>query len=348
MAFDIGKTISDSINNTVNKIKGIDTTATSVSDFGVWYSKTGDNPKLWAVKGEDWYKVYSYQFVARFVEEGDVTEFYYTLPLPPQQYSINPIMATKVTPTVGGVVEETSQILFWMINISGTPGIATARALKDMTARQNMAKSFRDNITTTGLLSGISAAANQAIAKIGGVVDTISDTVDAVSNSGNALEAAGAIAGGVTGALNTALTPPLPYSGSAVNAEHNGFVEMQDMVKFFYMYNYLKGQNPKKWSLYFIDYKNSQKWRIVIKDMSIQKNAQQPFLWKYSVSLQGWDVTYPTSVAKNKAEFNRFGPGGDLKSVNSMTFKSMMNIGDELFPGNGLTGKGANFAQSKL
>jgi hypothetical protein len=287
-----------------------------------------DGGKIWSVKGADWYQVYGYQFAINVTTEKETKDsFKFTLPIPPQSFMVKPVMATRATPTIGGVVEETSAVVFWIIQMQGTTGVAVNRGENDGVSRNEVAKTFRDNITTTGLLSGVSANLNKTISKIGGVADKAIDAFGRVSNAIKSKDFAGAVssaAEGFVGAANTALLPPLPYSSSAVSQEGNGFTEAQELQKFFYMYSKLKGKSPNKYSLIFRCYKTNQEWDVIVKDFSLQISAQNPNLYKYSISLQGWNCRAVGD--KMTKPIDRLGPNGDLKSVNTITSGALSKI----------------------
>jgi len=302
-------------------------------------------PEKFKIVGQDWYKVFGYQFVISHSEEPEVEQTqggfldgisnafnqltslfdggaadsdpltkYYTLPIPPQSIVIKPIIASQATPTLGGVVEETSENVLWMISMQGTTGIAVSRDLNGQSVdRKTVAKQFRDTISTTGLLAGVAGQLNQTIAQIGGVADAAIDSFQSF--------ASGDIAGGIGNAVNaanTAVLPPLPYAGSAVSEKSNGFTEIQELVKFFDKYNELKHANPKQYSLLFRMYKTNQEWNCIVQDFSIQKSAQSPHLWRYNLVLKCWALRVVGANLPGSGEFDRFGSNGDLKSVNTV------------------------------
>jgi hypothetical protein len=277
--------------------------------------------KLWEVNGQDWYKIFAYQF--KVVRPGG-TPYYYTLPIPPQAYECKPIIPSKVTPTIGGVTEENSAVTFWLINMSGTTGISASRAEGDEKTRKQVAGKFRETISTTGLLSGTFANIDRIINKAVGVLDTAGNIIQAFDdkNPTPGLNTISGATGEVVGAVNNALLPPLPYSASAVNGVTNGFTEAEELQKFFYIYQKLKSENPDDYNLYFINYKTNQQWRVIVKSFSLQKSAQNPMLYRYGISLQGWDVTPSSSDPADRVETNRFGQNGDLKSINTMAFNN--------------------------
>jgi hypothetical protein len=309
---------------------------------------------MWGINGEDWYKIYGHQFeVVDMGDTGDTNNaaggftaalqvpmapdsnktptnsYFFTLPIPPQSISIKPIFPNQVTPTAGGVVEEVSQVSLWQIQMSGTMGTAVSRSIPS--DRNGMADQFRTRIATTGLLAGISASLQEGVNKIGAIANKVVDTVDAVQ-SGNPLDAAGAIAGGVTGALNEVILPPLPYAESGVHQNSNGFTETHELQKFFYLYHKLKGDNPNKFFLRFNQIKTGQTWNVIVKNYTIRQSATNPNLYRYEIALIGWDCRKLNAAKRN--ELNRFGPKGDLSAVNTVgtgVFSKLKTVGKQLF-----------------
>ena len=297
-------------------------------------------PEMWKTDGQDWYKIYGYRFSIAYVDieggasideslggksktdqnAGDLKFMHFTLPIPPQQLITKPILPSKVTPTLGGVVEETSQVKFWLINMAGTTGTSISRLAEDVNKREKMASKFREAIETTGLLAGAFADANALLGKVSNTVGSVVDGLQSGNLQG--------LAGGVTGALNSALTPGLPYNKSAVDGNSNGFVEAQELQKFFYMYNALKSRYPNKFSLLFTNFKTGQSWRCIINDFQLQQAADNPHLFKYNISVQGWDVKNYQNVFfdQKKSVVDRFGEGGDLEPVNTLTAKQITGV----------------------
>jgi len=283
---------------------------------------------LWSIDGESWGKVFSHQFIVEETQDPEdfvgpllgvaipttTKSYYFTLPIPPQSVSIEPILPGSVTPTIGGVVEEISAVSLWRISLSGTMGIAPSRETGDMFDRKKTATVFRTRIATTGLLAGLSASVQATLSKATGVFNAGAQAVSAVD--GFNLDSAGAIAGGVTGALNNALLPPIPFSSSAVDGDSNGFTETQELQKFFYLYSYLKAQNPKKYNLFFANYKTNQKWQVQVKKYPIRQSAANPNLYRYDIQMIGWNCEEPDAALGQPVD--RFGPKGDLASVNTV------------------------------
>jgi hypothetical protein len=329
-------------------------------DFANGKKDASSEAEKFRIVGQDWYKVFGYQFVilangkdsepgksnnsaidkikgaaktlanlftgqknADGPSEDTAETKYYTLPIPPQSLMIKPLIASQATPTLGGVVEETSDNVLWMISMQGTTGIAPSRAMNgDTIDRRSVAKQFRDTISTTGLLAGITGQLNKTISKIGGALDSALSAAESFKE--------GNIAGGIGNAVDIAgavTMPSIPYSGSAVSEKSNGFTEIQELSKFIDMYNSLKHKNPKKYKLVFRMFKTNQQWNCIIQDFSIQKSAQSPHLWRYNLVLKCWSLQTVSAQMSKDAEFNRFAAGGDLKSVNTIGLGALSLMG---------------------
>jgi len=339
MAFGFGNVVS-SIAKSVANITGL-SKINSKGEVGP------PRPEKFKIVGQDWYKVFGYQFgilyqnnptekkeksgflsaikgAASFINgakaDSDDKSLFYTLPIPPQSIVIKPIIASQATPTLGGVVEETSESILWMINMQGTTGIAPSRDLNGNSVdRASVAKNFRETISTTGLLAGISGQVQSTIARFGGAVDSLIRSPISLED--------GNIAGGIgnaINAINTIAQPPLPYSGSAVAETSNGFTEIQELVRFFDTYNEKKHDNPKNYQLIFRHFKTNQEWNCIVEDLSIQKSAQNPHLWRYNITLTCWALRTIGANVAGSGEFDRFAPGkGDLASVNTVGLASV-------------------------
>ena len=318
------------------------------------------NGRPWEFLGKDWYQVFGYQFAvlintktesnfgAKFAK-GDIADkdisdviensLLYTLPIPPQSMNIRMIPASQVTPTFGGVVEETGANVFWLISMSGTTGIGVSRNADTGNAltgasgiglhkdpnRDVMAKQFRDKITTTGLLSGPLAGINSVLGKIGNVADSIKNVADDPSVSG------------MVDAVTAALLPPLPYGGSAVSRISNGYTEMQELHRFLYTYSKLKAEHANKFSLKFRNFKTNQEWNCILQDFQVSQNSQNPMLWRYNIQLKCWNVQKPNKDLRAASNYDRFGKGGDLKSVNTIDLLQMADLTSAMWKKTGAT-----------
>lgn len=264
------------------------------------------------VNPRNFWQIYPYQFVIMVEGEdpSSIREYIYTLPIPPESLQTKMVMASEATPTLGGVVEETSQNKLWMVSLSGTTGMAVGRGdesgVSEDTAKA--ATKFRNIIGTTGLLAGLSAAVNE----IGGQVAGIASGISQFASSPGA---------GIANTIQAALLPNLPYASSAVSKKSNGYSEIARMQRFFYMYSVYHEGAPNKVRLEFRNVKDNQRFRCVIKDFQVTKGVQEPYLYRYRITAKCWQPRDLKGVDEESiAEINRFDPAtGDMPSVNTLT-----------------------------
>lgn len=266
--------------------------------------------------GDRWFRIYPYQFIVE--DSASKNKYIYTLPIPPSSMTLQPVMASRVTPTLSGMVEQTSAIRLWRIQFQGTTGISIGRGVTGSSPEDRSLPSaqFRSVISTTGMLTGLFDAAGSALRKLGNIADSLS-AFSSVNSVGGAM-------GALANSAQAMLMPNLPYASSAVPRDVNGFTEIHHLHWFIYQYTRLKETNPDNWSMYFIDWKSLTKWRIIINGFSISRNADKPFLYNYSMSLEAWDMAHPGDQASgNGNEVNRF--EGDLKTVNTLSITQTLN-----------------------
>lgn len=310
-----------------NKVKNNDKKTISVSDLfssartslGI---KEGRGP-FYTVSAEDWYKTYPYRF--KIVIKDKTT--YYSLPIPPEALSYQMISASQLIPTLGGVVEETSATVFWQIALSGTTGIGISRRYSQKTDTLDAPASGENNfrrVLKGGILANTFNKAANAFNAVTGALDQ------------GAVGAVGLLEGLASTAqrFNTSAVRnnvPEDTTGSKIanivgidtsvfSSEQNGtngYVEIHLLHTFLNAYSHLKEANPDDVSLYFESQKDNMQWQVVVKNFGFQKNANQPYLYKYNITLQGFNLC---EVGKdNRKVVDRFGPDGDLGSVSSFT-----------------------------
>ena len=290
------------------------------------FRNVGNSP-FYAVSAEDWYKAYPYRF--KMVVGSKTT--YYSLPIPPEALNYQMVSASQLIPTLGGVVEETSATVFWQVSLSGTTGIAISRKYTDDSDTLDMPASKEDNFRRV-LKGGIFANTFNKAANV----------LDAVSGAFNGDGSTGAALGLLEGLASTAQR----YNSSAVKAKvsqnddtvskvsnlfnldlsrfrennatsTNGYVEIHLLHNFLNAYSYLKESNPEETALYFESQKDNMQWQVIVKAFTFQKNANQPYLYKYNIALQGFNLK--EVGAGDRKVIDRFGPDGDLGGVSSFT-----------------------------
>ena len=277
---------------------------------------------IYPITGKSWYQVFPYVFSIEDLAS-DKNFYRYALPIPPESLVVQMLAPVEAIPTLGGVVEEPSSVVFWSIQMTGSCGIAPSRADdnydqtkdNDGTNVSSMANSFRTSLTKTGLLSGL-------ISNLTGPIDKVAGIADAFSGEG------------FLSALQAAVQPKLPYTESAVNGISNGYTEIYRLHKFFIFYSglnsrkdaennsYTKDFAKSNYGLFFYNNKDNQKFRIVLKNFMIIKTQNSPFLYRYQIQFKGWNLQ-PVSDKGPQNAVDRFKT--DLKTVNTLSITSLIN-----------------------
>jgi len=276
--------------------------------FNEYNSLDGSVEGIDIINPENWYKTFPYEIVV--VEKLDPEKPYdpdtnlkdsyiYSLPIPPEAISVSMIPASIVTPTLDGVVEETNTNKFWSIAMNGTFGISTNRANEqtgELDTREP-ATSFRGVKENLGLISG--------------TLDNIADLADNFSDTMNDFKSDDLIETG-----NRMFTTTPIFSRSAVSKQGNGYIEMHLFHRFLYAYSALKDKNPKKYFLKFKHHKDGTQWRIVIQEFRMIKSKTNPYMYRYSLAIKGWDMK---PIAHSSSFYDRFAEGGDLHGLKTFT-----------------------------
>ena len=297
--------------------------------------------------GADWYKVFPYQLVIVKYKDDPVFDptrrqnsndprvldkpthkidksFYYTLPIPPESLTINMVSASEATPTLGGVVEETSAVVFWDIQVSGTTGMAIG--YQDKSNCSEMADSFRSSLSTTGLLVGAFSDAAKAAGGIGTMIDAAKDAQESFKSASGLMASTTSLFGGLSNIMGSAFLPKLPYYSSAVNRKSNGYTTIKDLEAVFHTYSSNKELFPGRYDLFFVNQKDDSVYRVILKGgVQIQKSARDPYLYRYSFALKGWnkkDLKH-SAFGASKREVNRYKT--DLASVNTLNSPQITN-----------------------
>jgi hypothetical protein len=279
---------------------------------------------FYSVTAEDWYKTFPYRF--KIVVKGKPT--YYSLPIPPEALSYQMVSASQLIPTLGGVVEETSPTVFWQIALSGTTGIGISRPYSDETDTLDKPASGENSFRTV-LKGGLLA----------NTFNKVLNATDAVKGAwGQGAEGAFGLLEGLastaqrynTSAVKNYIPEESPGSklASAVGLDFsrfgsqkpnatNGYVEIHLLHNFLNSYSHLKENDPDNVSLYFESQKDNMQWQVIVKNFGFQKNAAQPYLYKYNIVLQGFDLSQVGGGARTPVD--RFGTDGDLGGVSSFT-----------------------------
>jgi hypothetical protein len=264
---------------------------------------------------------------------------YYCLPIPPEALSYQMVSASQFIPTLGGVVEETSPTVFWQIALSGTTGIGISRPYADDKDTLDKPASGENNFRTV-LKGGIFA---NTFNKVLNATDAIQGAWEQGAEGAFGLLEGLASTGQKynTSAVKNYIPPEGPGSrlataagldfsrfGSQKPNATNGYTEIHLLHNFLNVYSQLKENPDDSVSLYFESHKDNMQWQVVIKNFGFQKNAAQPYLYKYNIVLQGFDLSEVGGRVKVPAD--RFGANGDLGSVSSFTLTGALERANSL------------------
>lgn len=338
----------DAINDALDDNKQI--AKQSLNDFFTLASDNKYGPPVsssgvYTVSPKDWYKTFPYRFVVEKKSEDDpnkIEKYYYSLPIPPESLSYQMISASQLTPTLGGVVEETSENVFWQISLSGTTGISIGRQYgrPGINEKSGLPKNTKDKLDMpalkeenfrTVLKGGIIANTANTVSNLASdAVDILDDPIagafaafEALATTAQRFRRSGVI---------TTVADDNPFLNAAAKAANidpkligevdatNGYVEIHLLHNFLIVYSKLKEKSPEEYNLFFESHKDNMKWQIAVRSFVFQKNANQPHLYKYNIGLQGFNLTPSAdSDTRKKLAVDRFGPGGDLGGISSVT-----------------------------
>lgn len=334
----------DAVNDLVDQFTNnqLGNASLSLNNF---FQRASPSGAVYSVSPKDWYKTYPYRFVVEISNSTSaaVQKCYYSLPIPPESLNYQMIIASQLTPTLGGVVEETSENVFWQIGLSGTTGISIGRQYgpPGQTDKSGKSKNTKDKLDMpamseenfrTILKGGIFANTANKIANLAADVVDIVD--DPVAGAFGALEALATTSqrfrrSGVVTSVTDDSNPFLKAAAKAANIDPkllgevdatNGYVEIHLLHNFLITYSKLKEKYPKDYNLFFESHKDNMRWQVAVKNFMFQKNANQPYLYKYNIALQGFNLEASGTSATRKALVaDRFGPKGDLGGINSIT-----------------------------
>lgn len=299
--------------------------------FDVYLQSENAKLNMDIIDPEAWYKTYPFEIIVINKEENysydpdladidsGITQYVYSLPIPPEAISVNMMVASQATPTLGGVVEETNENKFWLISMQGTVGLSTNRnnPISDITDTVNPATKFRETKRNLGLVSG-------ALDRFVTLSQTGVDLYNDLKNGEN-IEAA-----------NKLFTTNPIFTESAVSRKSNGYYEMHLLHRFLYTYSSLKNQSPNNWFLVFRHHKDGTEWRAVLQEFRMTKTKNNPYLYRYNLMFKGWDMN---PILQNTPFQDRFAEGGDLHGLKTFTvtgaFTKLANLTQTIASGPG-------------
>jgi len=206
----------------------------------------------------------------------DFTEF--VLPVNPQALQISVPFAINTVATSGGVLEEANGIVFRQISISGSFGVAARKA--DAVGQDIVIKALRGNSPQNNLFNGIS----------GGALSGASALVNSLGAGATVVRAAAAVPGNV---------PALVSGISLSDLPELGHKKINDFLNYLVAYAEMKkagGADAKRARLVFMDRKNGVNYGVTPQTFDTTKDANDPHVTRYRISLKAWDLASSTGL----------------------------------------------------
>lgn len=225
---------------------------------------------VYKISPTDWYSAKPYGFIFNSRTGKQFTMF---LPINPSNLTITTNFATNIIPTLYGTVEEHSEVRYYDISIEGTTGIAP-KFIDPIQSNKADANTLISTLRSPGRASfpisdGVSAAAGGFFSK----------TLETISRAANK-------------AVDFNLTKqPL----KSFNNESSGYVAFHNLYRFLMKYKKDAAgiENKKamhKPPLVFFNYKDGNKYSVVVRNFTLRRSADNPMLYYYSIQMRGYHL----------------------------------------------------------
>lgn len=226
-------------------------------------------------KPENWYKALPYGF--KWTDVNSNKNFYFLLPINPSNIGIDSYLATSVTSSLYGVIEEHSEQRFFDISIEGTTGIAPKYV--DVYEEGGKPAKSDGRLSYGDTSDGGRAQLGADIA--GGLFSRTVASVNTVLNK------AQNVVGSLTG--NNDL------NRTGVHLNNNGYVAFHRLFKFFLQYkdtlvNVPLDAGKEHAPLVFLNYKDNCQYDCSVLSFRLRRDADRPMLYHYSIQLRAYNL----------------------------------------------------------
>lgn len=234
---------------------------------------------------ENWFTAKPYGF--KFTDKNKKPTIMY-LPISPSNLTISTSFATNIISTLYGTVEEHSPVKYYDISIEGTTGMAPKYvnpAQENGIPPTQPGRSFFSIKQTLGSLS-VDGFFSQTLSRLKSVVN---DT---------------------TALFKTPEVLPGVYT------DQSGYVAFHNLYQFLLKYKKdasgadsatRSGEERTIHPLLFLNYKDCNSYKVVIKSFILRRDKEDPMLYNYSITMRGYDLTDindSTLNIENKTEQN--------------------------------------------
>lgn len=208
------------------------------------------------IERNNWNGIFPYELKILKYEGGRwVEESNFTLPIPPQEMSIQTQYAVSVTATLGGILEENNGVVFKNISFSGSTGVYPL-------------KGSGDQYVTPGALEGIFAGTINA-AK--GVATTASSILGKKYDFNLIPEGLGFAA----------------YD----DLKGTGYYQFHLLQRFLEGYAYIKKMGGSNYRLSLVLHKDNEAYFVTPIAFNLQRSSASPLEYVYALQLKAWRRT---------------------------------------------------------
>lgn len=224
---------------------------------------SGDN--LYSVIKANWYTALPYGFTFNPRPGGPfsnpITMF---LPISPSNLSIQTQFATNIITTLYGTVEEHSEVRYWDITISGTTGYSPKYVYPVGSMVQATPGTGRSSFSIAGTVP------------LGGFLSKTLAMFSQITNTA------------------TSLLGSAPAVKTGMYIDQSGYLAFHNLSRFLLIYkNDAAGQSSTaartEHPLQFFNYKDNIQWDVAVRGFSMTKDAGDPHLYNYSITLRGYN-----------------------------------------------------------
>lgn len=285
--------------------------------------------KIYEPIPDNWYKSQPYAFKAQ--RDGQVYIFY--LPINPRNLSITTHFATNVITTLYGTVEEHSEQRYFDIVINGTTGFAPQYVIEtqvpkvgppNVNAYSQPGRKRYSDLSISDVLGGF-------------FPKTASKIEQTLNQTGNVIKALTGSNGHQIGVFNNT----------------SGYIAFHNLYKFLLEHkrsassgsalskkNFKESMAPGKGEnspLQFINYKDNNQYSCVVQRFVLERSADNPLLYNYTINLRAYDLRPITKEPAPKLR-DRF---KDLGLDSTLSIAAMAKVAINSGKGALSSGKGA-------
>jgi hypothetical protein len=257
------------IKSAIDKVKGTITGHTVGPKIGTPPFHI-DLDKAYKTDTKSWFKTLPYGF--SFTPKGDANSIVMFLPIGPNNLSISTHFATNAIPTLYGTVEEHSPVRYFDIAIAGTTGMAPKYVAPFYQSGTPPTSLGRDMFRVTIDILDVASS-----------IGLFSKTINLIKQ---------------TASKATSLLDKQPTPVTGIFTNQTGYLAFHNLYKLLLWYKRdasgtdgNEGPIRKKHPLQFLNYKDGNRYDVVVRSFTLTRSAENPMLYMYNIQLRGYNLT---------------------------------------------------------